>query len=182
MLAALALLVSYYGAVERKPVLGAIAMIPSVFVVAWTIGTMYLLGLSFNVLTTMVASIGIGIGVPFGIHMTHRFLEDRRRYDTVDEAVTQTATHTGGAMAGSAATTAAGFGVLMTASLTPMQQFGMVLAITIIDSFTAAVLIQRSFLKLWAEWRARRSDTGELLDHERRAAGDGASQRATVMS
>ncbi|MDZ7676933.1 MAG: MMPL family transporter [Acidimicrobiales bacterium] len=164
LVAALALLVSYYGIAERRPVIGVITMIPSVAVVAWVLGTMWLLGYSFNVLTAMVASLGIGIGVPFGIHMTHRFLEDRRRYDTLDEAVRQTLTHTGGAMAGSAATTAAGFGVLVFASLVPIQQFGTIVAITILYSFLAAVLVQPSCLKLWAEWRARRGDVVELDD------------------
>lgn len=166
--AALALLVGYYGINDRKPVLGLITMIPSLAVVTWVLGTMWLLGISFNVLTAMVASLGIGIGVPFGIHITHRFLEDRRRYDTVDEAIRNTVRHTGGAMAGSAATTAGGFGVLVFASLTPIQQFGTIVAITIAYSFVAAVLIQPSCLRLWADHRARRGDIGELLAHERR--------------
>ena len=116
----------------------------------------------------MVASIGIGIGVPYGIHVTHRFLEDRRRHDTVDEAVRQTLTHTGGAMAGSAATTAAGFGVLVFASLEPLRQFGLIVALTIVYSLIAAVLIQPACLKLWGEWRARKGDVSQLRDDEQR--------------
>jgi uncharacterized protein len=166
LVAALLLLVGYYGIVERRPAIGVITMIPSVAVIAWVLGTMVILGYSFNVLTAMVASLGIGIGVPFGIHITHRFLEDRRRYDTLDEALRMTLTHTGAAMAGSAATTAAGFGVLVFASLVPMQQFGTIVAITILYSFLAAVLIQPSCLRLWAEWRARRGDRVELAPDE----------------
>jgi uncharacterized protein len=166
LVAALLLLVSYYGIVERRPLIGVITMVPSVAVVAWVLGTMWLLGYSFNVLTAMVASLGIGIGVPFGIHITHRFLEDRRRYETLDEALAQTLTHTGGAMAGSAATTVAGFGVLVLASLAPMQQFGAIVAITILYSFLAAVFVQPSCLKLWAEWRARKGDVAELAPDE----------------
>jgi uncharacterized protein len=168
LLGALALLVSFYGLVERRPLLGVIAMVPSAAVVGWVLGTMVLLGISFNVMTAMVASLGIGIGVPFGIHVTHRFLEDRRRYDTIDEAIRQTVTHTGAAMAGSAATTAAGFGVLALASLVPIQQFGIIVAITILYSLVAAVLVQPSCLKLWGEWRARRGELATLLAHEQR--------------
>ena len=168
LFAALLLLIAYYGVVDRKPLLGAITMVPSVAVVGWILGTMVLLDISFNVLTAMVASIGIGIGVPYGIHVTHRFLEDRRRYDSVDEAVRQTLTHTGGAMAASAATTAAGFGVLVFASLEPLRQFGLIVALTIVYSLLAAVLIQPACLKLWGEWRARKGDVGQLHDHEHR--------------
>ena len=168
LLGALVLLVAYFGIVERKPVLGAITMIPSIAVVGWVLGTMVLLDISFNVLTAMVASLAIGIGVPFGIHVTHRFMEDRRRYDTIDEAVRQTVTHTGSAMAGSAATTAAGFGVLVFASLAPMQQFGTIVAVTIVYSLLAAVLVQPSCLKLWGQWRLRRGEQATLHDHEQR--------------
>lgn len=162
IVAAMVLLVSYYGVVERRPAIGFLTMVPSVVVVAWVLGTMWLLGYSFNVLTAMVASIGIGIGVPFGIHITHRFLEDRRRHDTIDRAIEETLAHTGAAMTGSAATTAAGFGVLVFASLIPMQQFGAIVAISIAYSLIAAVLVQPSFLRLWADWRIRRGDVVEL--------------------
>ncbi|HAS10307.1 MAG TPA: hypothetical protein DCS55_07290 [Acidimicrobiaceae bacterium] len=168
LLGALTLLIAYFGVVERKPLLGAITMVPSIAVVGWVLGTMVLLDISFNVLTAMVASLAIGIGVPFGIHVTHRFMEDRRRYDTIDEAIRQTVTHTGGAMAGSAATTAAGFGVLAFASLLPMQQFGIIVAVTIVYSLLASVLIQPSCLKLWGEWRVRRGEQAELHEHEER--------------
>lgn len=180
LFAALVLLVGYYGVRERKPLLGVITMVPSVAVVAWVLGTMWVLGISFNVLTAMVASIAIGIGVPFGIHVTHRFLEDRRRYDTVDEALRMTVTHTGGAMAGSALTTAAGFGVLVFASLVPMQQFGLIVAITIIYSFVAAILIQPACLKLWADRRERKGDVAQLEAHERRGGETPAGDRTPV--
>ncbi len=158
LLAALVLLVAYFGWKERKPVLGLVTMIPSVMVIALVLGSMWALGMSFNVLTATVASLGIGIGVPFGIHVTYRFLEDRQRSESVDEAVRVTVEHTGTALLGSAATTAAGFGVLGFASLVPLQQFGLITAMTITYSFLAAVLVQPATLKLWAQWKER----GEL--------------------
>jgi predicted RND superfamily exporter protein len=155
--AALVLLVGYYWFTERRPMLGLVTMLPSLVVVAWTLRTMRMLGLSFNVLTATVASLAIGIGVPYGIHVTHRFLEDRDRADNVDEAVRLTVTHTGSALTGAALTTAAGFGVLVFASLLPIRQFGTVVAITILYSLAAAVLIQPSGLVLWDRWHSRRS-------------------------
>jgi len=155
--AALVLLVGYYWVTERRPMLGLVTMLPSLVVVAWTLGTMRLLGLSFNVLTATVASLAIGIGVPYGIHVTHRFLEDRERADEIDEAVRLTVTHTGSALTGAALTTAAGFGVLVFASLLPIRQFGTVIAITIVYSLAVAVLVQPSGLVLWDRWHARRS-------------------------
>jgi uncharacterized protein len=153
---ALLVLVAFFWIRERRPLLGVIAMIPSALVVAWVAGSMWVLGLSFNVMTAMVASLAIGIGVPYGIHITNRFTEDLQRSPTVDEAVRQTVVHTGGALVGSATTTAAGFGVLAFASLVPMQQFGIITALTIVYSLIAAVLIEPASLKLWADRQDRR--------------------------
>ncbi len=152
---ALLVLVGFYTIRQRRPMLGLITMLPSALVVAWVAGSMWVLGLSFNVMTAMVASLAIGIGVPYGIHITNRFVEDLDRADTIDEAVRDTVVHTGGALVGSATTTAAGFGVLVFASLAPMQQFGIITALTIIYSLVAAVLIEPACLKLWAGWHHR---------------------------
>jgi len=153
LLVALMVLVGYFSLRDRRPLLGVITMIPSALVVAWVAGSMWVLGLSFNVMTAMVASLAIGIGVPYGIHITNRFSEDLARAPSVDEAVRETVVHTGGALVGSATTTAAGFGVLAFASLMPMQQFGIITALTIIYSLIAAVLIEPACLKLWADRR-----------------------------
>ncbi|HEY7825132.1 MAG TPA: MMPL family transporter [Acidimicrobiia bacterium] len=157
--AALVLLIGYYWVADRRPFLGLVTMIPSLVVVAWTLGTMWLLGMSFNVLTATVASLAIGIGVPYGIHVTHRYMEERQRAEDVDDAVRLTVTHTGAALAGAALTTAAGFGVLVFASLIPIQQFGTVVAITIIYSLIAAVLVQPSCLVLWDRYDRRHNGT-----------------------
>ncbi len=156
LVAALLLLVAFFGIRDRRPLLGAVTMIPSAMVVTMVLGSMWVLGVSFNVLTATVASLAIGIGVPYGIHVTHRFLEERKHTESIDEAIRQTVKHTGGALAGSAATTAAGFGVLGFASLAPIQQFGLITALTIAYSLLAAVLVQPATLKLWAIRRERR--------------------------
>ncbi|MCJ7726791.1 MAG: MMPL family transporter, partial [Acidimicrobiia bacterium] len=155
--AALVLLVVYYAVTERRPMLGVVTMIPSLLVVAWTLGTMRMMGLSFNVLTGTVASLAIGIGVPYGIHVTHRFIEDLERTEDAAEAVRATVGHTGAALAGAALTTAAGFGVLYFASIVPLQQFGAMTAITIVYSLAAAVLAQPSCLVLWERVTRHRS-------------------------
>jgi predicted RND superfamily exporter protein len=159
--AALLLLVVYYAAAERRPLLGVVTMIPSLLVVVWTLGTMKLMGLSFNVMTGTIASLAIGIGVPYGIHVTHRFTEDLERSPDAAAAVRATVGHTGAALAGAALTTAAGFGVLRLASIIPLQQFGGMTAITIVYSLLAAVLVQPSCLVAWERfdrWRTSRRE------------------------
>lgn len=143
---------------SRRPALGLLTMLPVALVVLWVFGAMWLSGISFNPVTAMIASIAIGIGVPYMIHITHRYQEDRARFETPSEAIRSTMTHTGGALAGSAFTTVAGFGILVTSSLKPFQQFGQVVAYAIGFAMLGAVLVLPSLLVLWDRWHRRRGD------------------------
>lgn len=162
--AAMALLIFVFGIEVRRPFLGVITIAPVALVVLWVFGVMAARGISFNVVTAMIANLAIGIGVPYTIHITHRYLEDRQTYDSPEEAVRSTTTHTGGALAGSALTTAAGFGVLMTSTLKPFQQFGEVTFWAILFALIASVLVLPSMLVLWDRWHLKRGDT--LVDED----------------
>lgn len=136
---------------ERKPMLGVLAIAAVGIVVAWVLGLMAILGIPFNVMTAMVSALAIGIGVPFGIHVVNRFLEDRTRYASLEEAVRQTLMHTGGALVGSAITTIAGFGVLALSTVRPMQQFGIVTAMTIGLALLSSIAVLPAMLSVWSK-------------------------------
>jgi predicted RND superfamily exporter protein len=141
---------------DKSLVLGGLTILPVVFCVLWILGTMYILDISLNIMTLMVTSLTIGIGVDYGIHISHRFVEDLGRFDSVDEACRSTVSHTGTALFGGAATTVAGFGLLMFATMPPLQQFGIITALTITYSFIASVFILPTFLVLWAKRNKRK--------------------------
>ncbi len=141
---------------NRRPFLGVLTMIPVALVVLWTFGLMYLSGIPFGPVTATLTGLAVGIGVPYTIHMARRFEEDRSRFDTIEEAIRETTRNTGGALAGSAVTTAAGFGVLITSTLVPFQQMGFVTAYAIILSLFGALLVLPSLLVLWERWHRRR--------------------------
>ncbi len=158
LVAAMALLVVNFFFEVRRPFLGVITIGPVVLVVLWVFGLMALTGISFNPVTAMIAAIAIGIGVPYTIHITHRYEEDRERFDSESEAMKSTLTHTGGALAGSAFTTVAGFGILVTSSLKPFQQLGLVTAYAIGGALLAAIFVLPSLLVLWDRWHHNRGD------------------------
>jgi predicted RND superfamily exporter protein len=143
---------------NRRPFLGVITMIPVALVVLWTFGLMYLSGIPFGPVTATLTGLAVGIGVPYTIHMARRFEEDRSRFDDVNDAIRSTTRHTGGALAGSAFTTAAGFGILITSTLTPFQQMGQVTSYAVGLSLVGAVLVLPSMLVLWERWHRRRGD------------------------
>jgi len=164
LVAAMLLLVANFWFAVRRPFLGVITILPVVLVVLWVFGLMALTGISFNPVTAMIAAIAIGIGVPYTIHITHRYEEDRERFASENDAMRSTMTHTGGALAGSAFTTVAGFGILVTSSLKPFQQLGLVTAYAIGGALIAAVFVLPSMLIMWDRWhRSRGTSHGHNL-------------------
>lgn len=158
VVAAALLLVINFWFESRRPFLGIITIAPVALVMLWAFGLFPVFGLTFGPVTATVSALAIGIGVPYMIHITHRYQEDRIRCSSPEEAIRSTTTNTGGALAGSALTTVAGFGILMTASLVPFQQLGLVTAYTILLALVGAVLVLPSMLVLWDRWHRRRGE------------------------
>lgn len=152
LVAVFAFLMIGYRWIHDSAVLGAVTLLPIVFTVAWILGTMYLLGIPFNVMTGTITSLTVGLGIAYNIHMSERFMLERRRGRDVLEAMQIAVTGTGGALLGSAATTIGGFGVLMFAILPPLQQFGLITGLTILYAFLGSVFVLPSFLVLWSQY------------------------------
>jgi uncharacterized protein len=150
--AAMALLVLHYTVTERRPLIGVITVLPVGLVLALTFGTMALTGIPLNPVTATLAALSIGIGVPFTIHVTSRFLEEREVPYDGQTAMRRTMASTGGALVGSALTTAIGFGVLVTSTLVPFEQLGYVIVYAIAYSVVASILVLPSMLALWDRW------------------------------
>ncbi|MFP5308342.1 MAG: efflux RND transporter permease subunit [Actinomycetes bacterium] len=164
LIASLLLLVVVFGVRERRPELGLVTLLPVALVVLWVFGTMAATGIPFGPVTATISALAIGVGVPFTIHITHRFTEELHRQDSLEEALRATMRHTGGALAGSAFTTMAGFAVLVTSSLPPFRQLGLVVAYAIGYSLLSAVVVLPSLLALWARWRHLDAGAGEPVE------------------
>jgi predicted RND superfamily exporter protein len=113
---------------------------------------MFLLEIPFNILTGMITSLTVGLGVAYSIHLSERYNQELKRSDTMWDAMETAVTGTGGALLGSAATTVGGFGVLAFAILPPLQQFGIITGMTIIYAFLASVLVLPSLLVVWTRF------------------------------
>ena len=141
---------------RRSYVLGALATIPVALCVVWMWGTMYAVGIPMNVMTLMIASLTVGMGVTYGIHVTHRFVEEIHAHEDIEMAVDNAVGKTGVSLLGAAMTTVVGFGIIAFSILPPIQEFGMITAIAITYSFVASVFVLPAFLVIWAKARAKR--------------------------
>ncbi len=150
---ALLILAGLYLYLGKGPLLGAVTILPLVFVITWTFGAMYFFGIPLNPVTVTIAAIIVGIGIDFSIHLTQRFIEDTEEIPHSECALCVSASHTGSALFGSAATTIAGFGILSFAVIPPLAQFGQVSALSIFFAFLAAVFVSPTFLLAWYKFK-----------------------------
>ena len=95
--------------------------------------------------------------MPFVIHVTNRFRETLLTSSNPVEAVKTTLKTTGGSLFGSAFTTMAGFGILMTSSLKPFQQMGQVVVVALGFALVASILILPTLLVFWANYHNKKT-------------------------
>ena len=77
--------------------------------------------------------------------------------DSPVDAVRTTLKTTGGSLFGSAFTTMAGFGILMTSSLKPFQQMGQVVVVALGFALVASILILPTLLVFWANYHNKKT-------------------------
>jgi len=159
LVAVFAFLAIAYRLTSGSATLGVLTLVPVLLNVTWILGTMHLLGYDFNGLTGMITSLTVGLGIDYSIHVSERYTLELERTGEVGAALQAAVTGTGGALLGSAATTASGFGVLGFALLPGLQQFGVITALTIVYAFLASVLVLPSFLVVWTKYFGPQVDT-----------------------
>lgn len=124
----------------------ALAMITPMFLGAlWTVGFMGLAGIPFTQTLAGVISMIVGLGVDYGMHLTHRFIEEMEEGNP-RPVVTSIRSVGPGILAG-ALTTAGGFLALLAGELPPIHDFGVTLAFGIFASMMTAYLVTPSLLQ-----------------------------------
>ncbi|MEF8780026.1 MAG: MMPL family transporter, partial [Haloferacaceae archaeon] len=142
-------LVVVYAVLEGRPSLGIANLAPIVVTVAFLAGTMPILDIPFNALTATVLSITIGIGVDYSVHVTHRFIDEYNRDPDTYAALVTTLRGAGGGITGSVVTTAGGVGSLLLAVSPMLGQFGLLMAVSVIYSYLAALIVLPPTLFVW---------------------------------
>ena len=114
---------------------------PILVVVIWLYGLIALLGYGLNMVTVAIATLSLGVGIDYVIHVIERFREERYRGETVLASIIAVGGASGVALIGSAASDILGFLVI---SLSPMgffSLFGTFSAAMIFFSLIASLII-----------------------------------------
>jgi predicted RND superfamily exporter protein len=130
-------------------------MIPVLFSTIWIVGTMYFIGFKLNIMTIMITSLTIGLGITYAIHAVERFRLTADSTGDVIKAVSETIGHTGGALLIAAVTTILGFGMLVLVPMPIEQQFGLITALTILYAFLTSIFVLPPVLMYWGLWRKK---------------------------
>ncbi len=127
---------------------GFLTMIPVIFVLIWEPGFLVMLNIPLSVITISIASIMIGIGIDYGIHITERVKEEMAKGKAKREAMEESIEKTGLSLIEAACTTIAGLASVYFVDIPAIQQFGTIVIIMTVSSLVAAVFILPIFYSL----------------------------------
>ncbi len=155
-------LAAIYRLTEGSATLGALTVVPIALVVGLVLGGMYLTGTPITLVTALLMSLIIGLGVDYNIHISDRFVQELDRGRDPVTALRMAVTGTGGALLGSTLTSGGAFGTLLLHVSPQIRGFGMLVVLGLSLSFLVSVYAFPSMLLLWS----RRVDVASLADAE----------------
>ena len=135
----------------------ALCMVPIALTILANFGLMGWAGIPVNLVTALVSSIAVGIGIDYSIHVYNRYSEGLRGGLTPDEAIHVTISNTGIAVALNALSVAAGFMVMLASKFPPVRQFGTLIAVTMAVSATGALSLLPVTLLAASNWKLARA-------------------------
>ena len=121
---------------------GAFTMIPIVFVLMWEPGFFVALNIPLSLVTITIASMTIGIGIDYGVHITHRVREELDRGLSKLEATKIAIEKTGLSLVEAALTTVAGMASMFAVSIPILHDFVMIsICMTSLSCVGAALIL-----------------------------------------
>ena len=138
----------------RSPKQAAVTLIPILLVVVWLYGLMNAAGSSLNIVTVTIATISLGVGIDYCIHVTERYRESREKGETHHEALVAVGGACSMALIGSAASDSAGFLVIALSPMGLFSNFGIYSAAMISLSLIASLILTTAALGLLSSIRS----------------------------
>jgi predicted RND superfamily exporter protein len=129
--------------------LGLVVSVPIALVLGLVIGGLWLLSIPLTLLTALLMSLVIGLGVDYNIHVGDRYADERRDGASTFEALDAAVTGTGGALLGSTLTSAGAFATIMLVPHPQLESFGAIVVIAMTTAFFVSILVLPSLLVLW---------------------------------
>jgi hydrophobe/amphiphile efflux-3 (HAE3) family protein len=126
---------------SRSFVAGLFTVIPVAVATVLNFGLMGWFGVTLDVATALLSSMGIGIGVDYAIHFVFRYRRDRLASMPPEAAMHETLSTSGVAIFYNAMTVLAGFLVLATSAFPPNRALGVLVSLNMLVCFLGTVTL-----------------------------------------
>jgi len=117
------------------------AAIPIVATIIILFGFMGATGIPLDVATVLVASVALGIGIDYSIHIITHFSFVYKETGELDKSMEETIMISGKAIVINVLSVAIGFLVLIFSEMVPLQNFGILVAMSMIGSGLGALTL-----------------------------------------
>ena len=125
---------------------GLYAAIPIMAAIIILFGVMGLTGISLNIATVLVASVALGIGIDYSIHIISHFNDIYAKTGLLEKSIRDTLLISGNAIIINVISVSAGFLVLVFSDMVPLQYFGILIAISMFSSSLGAMTLLPALL------------------------------------
>jgi len=133
----------------KSPVAGIFGIIPLFLSILINFGIMGLTGIKLDMVTSLIASIAIGVGVDYTIHFLGRYKIERQKTDDLNEVTRNTVLSTGKAIITNAVSVGLGFAVLLFSQFIVLRYIGVLVAVIMLTSSVAALTVLPALLNLF---------------------------------
>jgi hypothetical protein len=141
LLIAIIMVVLIVGLILRSAAKGIFAAIPVVATIIVLFGFMGITGVPLDIATVLVASIALGIGIDYSIHVITGFNKHLISHGDAEKAIEETLSLSGKAVIINVLSVSAGFLVLLFSQIVPLQNFGLLVAISMFGSGFGALTL-----------------------------------------
>ncbi|RLD31111.1 MAG: hypothetical protein DRI83_12960 [Bacteroidetes bacterium] len=131
---AIIMVIIFVGLILRSLKTGIFATIPIIAAIIILFGVMGFSGIPLNIATVLVASVALGIGIDYSIHVISNVKYLMKTHDDISHALEETILISGKAIVINVISVSAGFLVLLFSEMVPLQYFGFLVALSMIGS------------------------------------------------
>lgn len=148
LLIAVVMVVLIVGATLKSGSKGIFAAIPVISTIIVLFGFMGITGIPLDIASVLVASIALGIGIDYSIHVITGFNNYLKQNGDAEKSIEGVLLSNGKAIIINVASVSAGFLILLFSQLVPLQNFGLLVAISMFGSGLGALTLLPAILIL----------------------------------
>jgi diguanylate cyclase (GGDEF)-like protein len=125
---------------------GLVAIVPNLFPIVINFGIMGWFGIELSMVTSLIASVAIGLAVDDTIHYLVRYNREFKRSLDDKLALTETIKHVGRPIVFTTLTIGVGFAILTLSSFKPTAIFGVMMVITMLSALVGDLILLPSLM------------------------------------